>query len=299
MATTTTSAPVIVGCRRRPIHTSPNTNCARMYLIPWLSSPVRQLAGLARRLLVGLAVNPARLVAHDLAVLELDNTLTHGVHDRGVVRGHHDRGAGPVDPVKDFHNADRSRRVYVPGRLVGQQDHRAVDERPGHRYPLLLTTGQLVGHPVALALKPDEIDDLRNHFANESARLADDLERERDVLVDALPGQQPEVLEDAANPAPELRYLPVREAGEITSRHVDPPVGRPLLAKDQPEKCRLARPRRPDQEDELALLHGEVDALHGRTALIRVRLGDALEVNHRPITTLDNEDVPGHDRAPV
>src|SRR5258708_30515814 len=114
MATTTTSAPVIVGCRRRPIHTSPNTNCARMYLIPWLSSPVRQLAELARRLLVGLAVNPARLVAHDLAVLELDNTLTHRVHDRGVVRVHDDRGAGPVAPLEDRHDAAPGRQVTIP-----------------------------------------------------------------------------------------------------------------------------------------------------------------------------------------
>ena len=47
-----------------------------------------------------------------------------------------------------------------PGRLVGEQDHRPVDERAGHRDPLLLATGELVGHPVVLALQAHQVEHL-------------------------------------------------------------------------------------------------------------------------------------------
>jgi hypothetical protein len=96
-----------------------------------------------------------------------------------------------------------------------------------HGDPLLLAAGQLVGHPVPLALQPDEVDDLGNHLADESPWLADNLQGKGDVLVDVLPREQPEVLEDTANPAPQVRDLPVGEPGQILARYVDPPsVGR-------------------------------------------------------------------------
>src|SRR5690606_41890332 len=105
-----------------------------------------------------LAVHTARLVTDDPSVLQLHHTLTHGVHDGGVVGGHHHRGPGPVDPVEHLHDADAGRRVDVPGGLVGQQDHRTVHEGAGHRHPLLLTTGQHVRHAVCLALQAHDLD---------------------------------------------------------------------------------------------------------------------------------------------
>ena len=102
---------------------------------------------------VRLAVHSARLVPDHLAVLELDDPLAHGVDDGGVVRGHDHGGPGPVDAVEHLHDADRGGRVDVAGGLVGQQDHRPVDERAGHRDPLLLAAGQLVGHAVRLAFE--------------------------------------------------------------------------------------------------------------------------------------------------
>src|SRR3569833_2771804 len=102
---------------------------------------------------VRLAVNAAGLVADHTTVLQLHDPLAEGVHDGRVVRGHHHRGAGPVDPVQHLHDADAGRRVDVPGGLVGEQDHRTVDDRPRAGDPLLLTTGQLVRHGVRLALE--------------------------------------------------------------------------------------------------------------------------------------------------
>ena len=53
-------------------------------------------------------------------------------------------------------------RVEVPGRLVGEQDQRPVDERPGDRHALLLTTGELVtGSGRALPGQADQVEHLR------------------------------------------------------------------------------------------------------------------------------------------
>ncbi len=59
--------------------------------------------------------------------------------------GHHHGGAGAVDAVEQLHDPDAGGGVEVSGRLVAQQDARAVDERTRDRHALLLATRQLVG----------------------------------------------------------------------------------------------------------------------------------------------------------
>src|SRR4029077_18729165 len=93
-----------------------------------------------------------------------------------------------------------------------------------------------------------------------------------------------EVLEDTSDPAAQVRHLPVGDPGEVLAGHGDPPLGRPLLPQDQPQERGLARAGRAHQEDEFALLDVETDVLQGRPALAGIRLGDVVEVDHRPIT---------------
>ena len=69
-----------------------------------------------------------------------------------------------------FMMPDRGGRVEVAGGLVGDQDHRPVDERAGDRDPLLLAAGELVGHPVALALEADQLEGLGDHLVDRAAR---------------------------------------------------------------------------------------------------------------------------------
>jgi hypothetical protein len=85
-----------------------------------------------------------------------------------------------------------------------------------------------------LALEPDQVDHLGDDLADETPVLADDLESERDVLVDVLVRQEPEVLEDAADPPPQVRHLPVAQSREVPAGHVDPAIRGPLLLQDQP-----------------------------------------------------------------
>ena len=101
--------------------------------------------------------------------LELDDTAPHRVDDGVVVGGHHHGGSGAVDAVEDPHDADRRGRIEVSGRLVGQQDQRTVDEGPGDRHTLLLTTGELAGVALGVGGQTDELEHLRHLGLDDTA----------------------------------------------------------------------------------------------------------------------------------
>ena len=198
-----------------------------------------------------------------------------------VVGGHHHRGAGAVDPVQQLHDADGGLRVEVAGRLVRDQQHRPVDERAGDRDALLLTTGELAGHPVLLAGRGRPGRAPRGRPCGSSPRgLPITSSANATFSRDGLVGQQPEVLEDRAQLAPHLRDLPVGQPGQVLAQDVHRPGVGALLAQDQPQEGRLAGAGRAHQEDELALLDLQRDVPQGRTVLLGVGLGDVVESDH-------------------
>ena len=74
-------------------------------------------------------------------------------------------------------------------------------------------------------------------------------------------------------------HLPVRQARDVAAGDDDAPAGRRLLAEQQAQERRLARARRSDEEDELALL--DVDGhVAERDDVALVDLGDVLEAQH-------------------
>ena len=97
---------------------------------------------------------------------------------------------------------------------------------------------------------------------------------------DRLVGEQPEVLEDRAELAAQLRDLPVGQAVQVLAEDVDHAGVGTLLPQHQPEEGRLAGAGRAHQEDELALLDLERDVPQGGAVLLRVELGDAVESDH-------------------
>ena len=198
-----------------------------------------------------------------------------------VVGGHHDRGAGAVDPVEQLHDPDRGGRVEVAGGLVGDQDHRPVDERARDRDPLLLAAGELVGHPLALAVEPDQLERLRARPCVDLApRLADHLERERDVLGDGLVGQQPEVLEHGADLAAQPRHLPAGQPVEVLAGDVHAATVERVSRSTSRSAVDLPEPDWPDEEDELTLLDVDAHLVERGLARAGVGLGDLLEPNH-------------------
>ena len=117
-------------------------------------------------------------------------------------------------------------------------------------------------------------------WAISERRLADHLQRERDVLADGLVRQQPEVLEDGADRAAQPRHLPAGEPVDLLAGDVDAARGGTRLAQHQAQEGGLAGPRGPDEEDELALLHVDRHLVEGSVAHAGVGLGDLLEANH-------------------
>ena len=63
---------------------------------------------------------------------------------------------GAVEPVEDGQHVRGGLRVQVAGRLVGEQQRRRGDQRPGHRDPLLLAAGELVRLVVGPVGQPDQ-----------------------------------------------------------------------------------------------------------------------------------------------
>ena len=111
--------------------------------------------------------------------------------------------------------------------------------------------------------------------------LAHDLERIGHVLVDGLVGQQLEVLEDAADVAPQQRHLGVPQRLQVATRDQDAALRRLELLEDELHERRLARPGGSDQEDELALLDVEGDVAEADDVdLAFIRLADVLEHDH-------------------
>ena len=84
------------------------------------------------------------------------------------------------------------------------------------------------------------------------AALADNLERERNVLENGFVRQQFEVLENAANVAAKIGHAPVAHGRKIFIGNINMAARRLELAGNELDEGRLARTRMANEEDELA-----------------------------------------------
>ena len=193
---------------------------------------------------------------------------------------HEDGRPSPVDAVQETHDALRRGRVEVSGGFVGKKNQRSVDECPSHRHTLLLTTGELVREAVVLVAEPHELEYLRHLRLDDRLRPANHFEGEGDVLKHRLVGQEPEVLEHAADVAAQEGDSPLGEAADVATSLDDASLVRDLLTQQEPQEGRLARSRRTDEEDELPFVdvHRHVSERDGRGL---VGLGDVFEADHR------------------
>ena len=77
-----------------------------------------------------------------------------------IVRRDDDGRAASVDLAEEIHDFERQIGIEVSGGLVGQDDVRVVDERPGNRDALLFAARQLVGQRVHPVLETDPLQHL-------------------------------------------------------------------------------------------------------------------------------------------
>ena len=210
---------------------------------------------------------------------ELDHAPAHAVDHGRVVRGDDHGRPREVDAVQQLHDPDRGLGIEVAGRLVGQQQRRVVDERARDRHALLLAAGELVGEVVQLGRQAGQAQDVRHLGADLLARAAGDLQRIGDVVVHGPVGQQLEVLEDHPEVAPEEGDLLARDLGQVAPGDADRSGRRLELLDEQAHDGRLARPRRADEEDELAAPDRERGVVE--THPVVVALADAAELDDR------------------
>src|SRR5512139_3435460 len=189
----------------------------------------------------------------NLSMVEGDGAATDPADQLAVVGRHDDSGARRVDLPEQRHDLKGQIGVQIAGRLIGQHDHRIVDQRPRDRHPLLLAARQFGGKRVEPVLQADPLEHLERATALLGRRNAQNPRHEADVLVDGLAGNQLEVLEDETN-APSVRlHLAGRQRGQVAPLHDEATGGGQFLAKQQPQEGALARAARTGQEHEFSL----------------------------------------------
>ena len=111
------------------------------------------------------------------------------------------------------------------------------------------------------------------------------------VVQHALVLGQEELLEHEADPrGPQGGELPVGQLGDVEAGDPHMARGRPVQTAHQVQKGGLARPRRPDDAHQLALVDGEGHTPQGGDRrLARVDLGHLVHFEHRPAATVGGE----------
>src|SRR5690606_17625315 len=99
-----------------------------------------------------------------------------------------------------------------------------------------------------------------------------------DVLGDRLVREQPDLLDDVADAAPQLVGV---DGGDVVAVEVDPPRGGLDHPVDEPQGGALAAAGRADEHEDLALGDVEVERLDGRDVRARVGPADSFEADQR------------------
>ena len=146
--------------------------------------------------------HPRGAVLLDQAVADVD-VARHAGHQLLVVR-REEEGDLPLLVQLDHQVEDPRRRlgVEVGGRLVGEHEDRARDERAGDGHALALPARELVRRVAGEVGEPDVGERLRDALAPlRDGELLVDEERQLDVLLHVEDRHQVEGLEDEADPA--------------------------------------------------------------------------------------------------
>ncbi len=86
------------------------------------------------------------------------------------------------DPPQQPHDLVTDLRVEIGGRLIGQDERRVVDQRPGDRHPLLLAARQLLGQEVEPLAETQVGQELRRLVARRAPLEPGQLSDDRNIL---------------------------------------------------------------------------------------------------------------------
>ncbi len=121
---------------------------------------------------------------------------------------------------KELHDFVGSIGVEVSGRFIGKNELRIIEERTGNVDPLLLAAAHLMGHFKPFALEPYLTQNTFNFFLDKRlVRPAGSFQYKFQVVVHITIGEQPEVLEDDTQVAPQLRHVLPFQSFQIDIRN--------------------------------------------------------------------------------
>src|SRR5262249_26727574 len=194
----------------------------------------------------------------------LDASLVHDHDPVGhlerlllVVR---DEDAGDVDlvvqPAQPRAQLLTDLRVERTEGLVEQEDLGLGRARPGERHALPLPAGELRRQGLLETLELHQLEQLPHAVADLSLRPLADAQPKPDVVEHCHVAEERVVLEDEPDVA-----LPYRRVGHVLLVVEDRPRIRDLEPRDDPQQRRLARARRPEQREQLAVGHLQADVV--------------------------------------
>ena len=189
----------------------------------------------------------------DAAVLEVQDAI-RDVEDPVVVGHEQDRRAlflrQRLHPVDDLAARDAVERG---GRLVGEHDGRIAHERPRDRDALPLAAREFVGALVDVRAEADRLEHRARAAPQLAAReAAGGPQPELDVLGRRERGEQVVLLEDEADAAAHALERARVGAVQFLAEHAHAARLRGAQRADQRQQRRLARARRPRDDDDLA-----------------------------------------------
>ena len=159
-------------------------------------------------------------------------------------------------------------------RLVHQQHGRVGGERAGDPDALLLAARELARVAVRhVLLEPDELDQLERAGALALAVPAEQPRDGGDVVGDRAVREQPGLLDDVADPPPELVH---GHLADVLAVELDRAAGGLDQAVDHPQRGRLPAARRAQQHGDLAAGHLQAQVADG-DGPVRVPLRDVVE----------------------
>ena len=195
--------------------------------------------------------------------------------------GHEHRGALGGGRGQQLDHVGRALGIEVAGRLVGQDQLRPAHDRPGHGQTAPLTGRKLRGIGVRAPAETRLLElELGAGFGLRARQpQVGQLQRQRHILDRGPLRNQEVVLGDYPDPAPEGTCL--APAALVERDAVNPYLSRrrPQHAREQPEQAGLAGTGRAHQEDELAGMQLETDAVE--RAHVSVAKTEPLDVSER------------------
>ena len=215
------------------------------------SGPLRRMAERAGRIGDLAAVEPQHLGARHLG------------QQMEIVGGDDDRGAELVQRIEQIEQAPRHFRIDVAGRLVGDEQFGPADHRAGDGDALLLAArqGRRAGAGAVGEADPGE------HLPDRRLEILvldpGDAQRQRDIVEGGKMRDQPEILEDDADPPAEAGQAAARHGDDVLAEQADQAAARAQREIEQLQQRGLAGARRAGEEIEAALAQRESEIGQG------------------------------------